>query len=50
MSHQLIHSSGSAIDTTHLKGKVIIQDGVINFNRVPIVTPNKDVLVSVGVR
>ncbi|KAI9283730.1 ABC transporter transmembrane region 2-domain-containing protein [Umbelopsis sp. AD052] len=33
------------IDTTHLKGKVIIQDGVINFSRVPIVTPNKDVLL-----
>ncbi|CAO3669090.1 unnamed protein product [Umbelopsis vinacea] len=38
-------NQNESIDTTHLKGKVIIQDGVINFNRVPIVTPNKDVLL-----
>ncbi|KAJ2956752.1 hypothetical protein NQZ79_g7414 [Umbelopsis isabellina] len=36
---------GIAIDTTHMKGRIIIQDGVINFNRVPIVTPNKDILL-----
>ncbi|KAG2173801.1 hypothetical protein INT43_005221 [Umbelopsis isabellina] len=34
-----------SIDTTHMKGRIIIQDGVINFNRVPIVTPNKDILL-----
>lgn len=34
------------VDTSQMKGKVIIKDGVIVFDNVPIVTPNNDVLVS----
>ncbi|KAI9139562.1 ABC transporter transmembrane region 2-domain-containing protein [Paraphysoderma sedebokerense] len=34
-----------SIDTGALKGKVQVQDGVIEFQKVPIVTPNGDVLV-----
>ncbi|KAF9951417.1 ATP-binding cassette sub- D member 3 [Mortierella alpina] len=34
-----------AINTNDLKGKVVTQDGVIIFDRVPIVTPNNDVLL-----
>ncbi|KAI8596668.1 ABC transporter transmembrane region 2-domain-containing protein [Dissophora ornata] len=34
-----------SIDTNDLKGKVVIQDGVIIFEKVPIVTPNNDVLL-----
>lgn len=29
-----------------MKGKVIVKDGVIVFDNVPIVTPNNDVLVN----
>jgi ATP-binding cassette subfamily D (ALD) protein 3 len=29
-----------------MKGKLIVQDGAIIFDKVPIVTPNNDVLVS----
>jgi hypothetical protein len=35
-----------AVDANRMKGKLIIQDGVIIFDKVPIVTPNNDVLVS----
>lgn len=35
------------VDTNNTKGKVLIRDGVIIFDKVPIVTPNSDVLVSV---
>jgi ATP-binding cassette subfamily D (ALD) protein 3 len=43
------------VDTNNTKGKVIIRDGVIIFDNVPIVTPNSDVLVtkkkkSIGIR
>lgn len=34
------------IDTNQMKGKLIVQDGAIVFDKVPIVTPNNDVLVS----
>lgn len=30
-----------------MKGKVIIRDGVIIFDKVPIVTPNNDILVNI---
>ncbi|KAG0173816.1 ATP-binding cassette sub- D member 3 [Apophysomyces sp. BC1034] len=33
------------VDTSNTKGNVIIQDGVIVFDKVPIVTPNSDVLL-----
>lgn len=33
------------VDTNNTKGKVLIRDGVIIFDKVPIVTPNSDVLV-----
>ncbi|KAI9282369.1 ABC transporter transmembrane region 2-domain-containing protein [Sporodiniella umbellata] len=33
------------VDTNATKGKVLVQDGVIVFDHVPIVTPNSDVLV-----
>ncbi|CAO3703667.1 unnamed protein product [Rhizopus stolonifer] len=33
------------VDTTLTEGKVLVQDGVIIFDHVPIVTPNSDVLV-----
>lgn len=35
------------VDTNNTKGKVLIRDGVIIFDKVPIVTPNSDVLVIV---
>ncbi|ORZ16636.1 ABC transporter transmembrane region 2-domain-containing protein [Lobosporangium transversale] len=38
-------SQSQSVDTNDLKGKVITQDGVIIFEKVPIVTPNNDVLV-----
>ncbi|KAG0005292.1 ATP-binding cassette sub- D member 3 [Modicella reniformis] len=38
-------SQSQNVDTNELKGKVITQDGVIIFEKVPIVTPNRDVLV-----
>ncbi|KAF9945238.1 ATP-binding cassette sub- D member 3 [Mortierella alpina] len=34
-----------AVNTNDLKGKVVTQDGVIIFDKVPIVTPNNDVLL-----
>lgn len=34
-----------AVDVNDLKGKVITQDGVIIFEKVPIVTPNNDLLL-----
>lgn len=37
-----------AVSTDDMKGKVIVRDGVIVFDHVPIVTPNNDVLVSTG--
>ncbi|KAI9476414.1 MAG: ABC transporter transmembrane region 2-domain-containing protein [Benjaminiella poitrasii] len=33
------------IDTTNTKGKVLVRDGVIIFDKVPIVTPNNDILL-----
>jgi ATP-binding cassette subfamily D (ALD) protein 3 len=33
------------VDTNNTSGKLIIQDGVIIFDNVPIVTPNNDILV-----
>ncbi|KAG1446242.1 hypothetical protein G6F56_009637 [Rhizopus delemar] len=33
------------VDTTLTEGKILVQDGVIIFDHVPIVTPNSDVLV-----
>ncbi|OBZ84181.1 ATP-binding cassette sub-family D member 3 [Choanephora cucurbitarum] len=33
------------VDTNNTKGKVLIRDGVIVFDKVPIVTPNSDVLL-----
>ncbi|KAL1920270.1 uncharacterized protein VTP21DRAFT_1416 [Calcarisporiella thermophila] len=33
------------VDTAQLRGTVKLQDGVIHFEKVPIVTPNRDVLV-----
>jgi ATP-binding cassette subfamily D (ALD) protein 3 len=33
------------VDTNNTKGKVIVRDGVIIFDKVPIVTPNSDILV-----
>ncbi|KAI8095150.1 ABC transporter transmembrane region 2-domain-containing protein [Thamnidium elegans] len=33
------------VDTNDTKGKVLIRDGVIIFDKVPIVTPNSDVLL-----
>ncbi|KAF9113859.1 ATP-binding cassette sub- D member 3 [Mortierella sp. AM989] len=38
-------SQSKTVDTNDLKGKVITQDGVIIFEKVPIVTPNNDVLL-----
>ncbi|KAK3806456.1 MAG: ABC transporter transmembrane region 2-domain-containing protein [Benniella sp.] len=38
-------ASSQSVNTKDLKGKVITQDGVIIFEKVPIVTPNNDVLV-----
>lgn len=35
------------VDTNNTKGKVLIRDGVIIFDKVPIVTPNSDVLVKI---
>ncbi len=34
------------VDTNATKGKVLVRDGVIVFDKVPIVTPNSDILVS----
>lgn len=34
------------VDTNNTKGKVLIRDGVIVFDKVPIVTPNSDILVN----
>lgn len=39
-----------AVSADDMKGKVIVRDGVIVFDHVPIVTPNNDVLVSIGER
>ncbi|KAI8643906.1 ABC transporter transmembrane region 2-domain-containing protein [Parasitella parasitica] len=33
------------VDTNNTKGKVLIRDGVIIFDKVPIVTPNSDILL-----
>lgn len=33
------------VDTNSTKGNVLIRDGVIVFDKVPIVTPNSDILV-----
>ncbi|KAG0366174.1 ABC transporter transmembrane region 2-domain-containing protein [Gamsiella multidivaricata] len=38
-------NQSQGVNTNDLKGKVITQDGVIIFDKVPIVTPNNDVLV-----
>ncbi|KAI1316372.1 ATP-binding cassette sub- D member 3 [Mortierella claussenii] len=38
-------TQSQSVNTNDLKGKVITQDGVIIFEKVPIVTPNNDVLV-----
>ncbi|KAG0241304.1 ATP-binding cassette sub- D member 3 [Actinomortierella wolfii] len=38
-------STNKSVDTKGLKGKVVTQDGVIIFDKVPIVTPNNDLLV-----
>ncbi|KAI8064461.1 ABC transporter transmembrane region 2-domain-containing protein [Gongronella butleri] len=38
-------SQNQVMDASRMKGKLIIQDGVIIFDRVPIVTPNNDVLL-----
>ncbi|KAI8358331.1 ABC transporter transmembrane region 2-domain-containing protein [Mortierella sp. GBAus27b] len=38
-------ATNQSVNTNDLKGKVITQDGVIIFEKVPIVTPNNDVLV-----
>lgn len=38
-------STSQSVNTKDLKGKVVTQDGVIIFEKVPIVTPNNDVLV-----
>ncbi|GJJ77854.1 ATP-binding cassette, subfamily D (ALD), member 3 [Entomortierella parvispora] len=38
-------TQSKCVDTTGLKGKVVTQDGVIIFEKVPIVTPNNDLLV-----
>ncbi|KAG0329348.1 ATP-binding cassette sub- D member 3 [Dissophora globulifera] len=37
--------SSQSVNTNDLKGRVITQDGVIIFDKVPIVTPNNDVLL-----
>lgn len=39
-------SKNKVVDTNNTKGKVLIRDGVIIFDKVPIVTPNSDILVS----
>ncbi|KAI8074343.1 ABC transporter transmembrane region 2-domain-containing protein [Gilbertella persicaria] len=38
-------SKNKVVDTNNTKGKVLIRDGVIIFDKVPIVTPNSDVLL-----
>ncbi|KAI8367684.1 ABC transporter transmembrane region 2-domain-containing protein [Radiomyces spectabilis] len=38
-------SQSKTVDTSEMKGKVLVQDGVIIFDKVPIVTPNSDVLL-----
>ncbi|KAF9216728.1 ATP-binding cassette sub- D member 3 [Podila verticillata] len=38
-------SQSKSVDVNDLKGKVITQDGVIIFEKVPIVTPNNDLLL-----
>ncbi|KAG0287033.1 ATP-binding cassette sub- D member 3 [Linnemannia gamsii] len=38
-------SQSASVNTNDLKGRVVTQDGVIIFDKVPIVTPNNDVLV-----
>lgn len=38
-------SQSASVNTNDLKGRVVTQDGVIVFDKVPIVTPNNDVLV-----
>ncbi|KAG1054029.1 hypothetical protein G6F46_004272 [Rhizopus delemar] len=40
-------SSGKSklVDTNATKGKVLVRDGVIVFDKVPIVTPNSDILI-----
>ncbi|KAF9973410.1 ATP-binding cassette sub- D member 3 [Actinomortierella ambigua] len=38
-------SASKSVDTKGLRGKVVTQDGVIVFEKVPIVTPNNDLLV-----
>lgn len=35
-----------AVTPNDLKGKIITKDGVIIFDKVPIVTPNNDILVN----
>lgn len=35
-----------AVTPNDLKGKIITRDGVIIFEKVPIVTPNNDILVN----
>jgi hypothetical protein len=36
-----------AVTPNDLKGKIITEDGVIIFDKVPIITPNNDLLVSI---
>jgi ATP-binding cassette subfamily D (ALD) protein 3 len=38
-------SKVETVDSSKLNGNVINQDGIINFENVPIITPNGDVLV-----
>lgn len=47
MNNEDIGSAGKnkTVDTNNTKGKVLIRDGVIVFDNVPIVTPNSDILV-----
>ncbi|CAG8595291.1 470_t:CDS:10 [Diversispora eburnea] len=41
-------SKDSTVTPSDIKGKVITKDGVIIFEKVPIITPNNDVLVETG--
>ncbi|CAO3594061.1 unnamed protein product [Absidia cylindrospora] len=38
-------TENQVVDSSKMKGKLIVQDGVIVFDKVPIVTPNNDVLL-----
>ncbi|KAI8339122.1 ABC transporter transmembrane region 2-domain-containing protein [Chlamydoabsidia padenii] len=38
-------TESQVVDSSKMKGKLIVQDGVIIFDKVPIVTPNNDVLL-----